>query len=146
MPYMHKTVPSRSEGVMTCWMTDHGRANDKTWHRTKRLTNASLGSSKALGGDAQPVVCRNLDQAVNRSTCIAKAPTYCLRRSEQRQDSVPHACTQHGKMLSTHAVSITHTHTHTPTHPRTHTWLQGHSCCEMLCLLRMLANNQCAGT
>lgn len=87
MPYMHKTVPSRSEGVMTCWVMDHGRADDKTRHKTKRLTNAGLGSSKALGGDAQPVVCRNLDQAVNRSTCIANAPSCCLRRSAKWQDT-----------------------------------------------------------
>ena len=52
--------------------------NDKTWHRKEGLTNAGLGSSKALGGDAQPVVCRNLDQAMDRSTCIAKASSFCL--------------------------------------------------------------------
>ena len=35
-----------------------------------RLTNSSLGSSKALRGDAQPVICRNLDQTMDRSACM----------------------------------------------------------------------------
>ena len=37
------------------------------------LTNSSLGSSEALGGDAQPVVCGYLDQTMDRSTCKQKA-------------------------------------------------------------------------
>ncbi len=74
---------------MTCWIMDHDRANDKTWRRKGGLTNAGLGSSKALGGDAQPVVCRNLDQAMNRSTCMANAPSCCLHMyvgQAKRQD------------------------------------------------------------
>ena len=72
--YVHHAtyaLASALQGVMICWMMDHGRTDAS--HGKKGLTNAGLGSSKALGRDAQPVVCRNLDQAMNRSTCIANA-------------------------------------------------------------------------